>query len=1188
MSPEELLRQAAACRITTLALTDINNTSGIADWHRLADRYGVKPLAGIDFRQGCAQKFIGLARNHRGFSVLNQLLTQYLWAADADLRGRHITIPDRIPELEDVFVIYPFCTCHDRWDPASLRPWEYMGVKPRDLNRLRRSPWRRYPDRLVVLAPVTFRHRTDMQVHRLLRAMDNNTLLSKLPRSEQADEDDVLQTEAQLVGRYRDFAGVVATTRRLIEQCEPVDFAFGSNKNKKYFTGSAADDAALLRSLCEEQLSYRYRRLVPQVRQRLEHELQIISELGFASYFLINWDIVRYAQFRQFFYVGRGSGANSLVAYLLRITDVDPLELDLCFERFINPFRTSPPDFDIDFSWKDRDEVIRYVFQRYRRAHTALLATYSTLQARAVVRELGKVFGLPARAIESLQDPHQYPAEEEGLVACLYRFARRLHDMPVRLGIHASGLLISEKPLTWYTALSHPPKGFALTQFSMLEAEDLGLYKFDILSQRGLGHIKETVELIRRNRGERVDIHNVQQFKHDPRVRQLLTKARLMGCFYVESPAMRALLTKLRAQTYLDLVAASSIIRPGVSRSGMMRAYIERFHDPARAHKEAIPELLELLPETFGVMVYQEDVIRVAHAFAGLTLAEADMLRRGMSGKYRGRAEFQLVQQRFFEGCRAKGHDEAKAREVWRQIESFAGYAFAKGHSASFAVESFQSMFLKAYYPIEFMVGVINNQGGFYATEYYVHEARLAGATIHAPEINHSEVLTTVRGTDVYLGFGLIKGADIPFMQAVVDERMRQGPYSGFEDFVQRIESTPEQLQLLIRAGAFRFTGKTKKQLLWEALLQSRRSVATPSLFVEPAAALPALDEDPWDDVRDELALFGFPLRSPFALIDESCCGQTSAQHQPWLTAADLKHYLGQVVEMMGYYVTCKYTRTLRGEQMMFGTFLDRTGAFFDTTHFPDTCRRFPLRGKGCYRIRGKVVEEFGFYSLEVIQIHHVPYVMNAKQIEDMVRRRPDPVSPAAIYTLHRMVRYRLVARLPSAVQQRLQALQKKIGLCCDGFRPDTLRVVDLLVFEGSTASQATFAQQLAQVAAQYQPLLIQLEEWLHLLPTTLAIRTTMPPAGEDLIAHLQQTWLSAVDASQWVLHLVLGQTGSAEGLARVWAAVQSLSIREAAWISQLVLLMQWQGSAKWEVVSSAPLATHGAPLRQTDYIATS
>ena len=950
LTPAELLIEAEKNNIHSLALTDINNTSGILDFVRRSAGNRIKPIAGIDFRAGSEKIFIGLARNNEGFRELNDFLSAYT--------ENNAKIPSEAPTFNESYVIYPFSHPYRK-----LKENEFIGIRPSEINKLNFSPWKNNLSKLVIQTPVTFRNKIDFNAHRLLRAIANNTLLSKLPKSDQALEDEIMYPENIILKMYEWIPQIICTTKYILNNCS-INFEFGKSKNKKTFTGSEKGDEIRLREICTENLNYRYPDTNERIVERIEKEIKAITEQGFSSYFLINWDLINYARHKNYFYIGRGSGANSIVAYLLRITDVDPVDLDLYFERFLNPFRTSPPDFDIDFSWKDRDDVITYIFKKYNKSHTSLLATYSTFQENSLIRELGKVFGLPKADIDEIQlDGLQ---NQKGQIATLIKkYSEVINDFPSHLSIHAGGILISELPMHYYTATAMPPKGFPLTQFSMIEAEDVGLYKFDILSQRGLGHIKDCIEIVRKNKGLEIDIHDVNKFKKDELIRIKLREAKCMGCFYVESPAMRMLLKKLEADTYLGLVAASSIIRPGVASSGMMREYILRSKGCTPTFQTP-PMLYELLKETFGVMVYQEDVIKVAHYFAGLTLGEADMLRRGMSGKYRGREEFSMVKEKFLKNCSLKGYSDEIVKEVWRQIESFAGYAFSKGHSASYAVESYQSLYLKAYFPLEHMVAVINNFGGFYHTEYYIHEARMNGGQIHAPDINKSNYLTCIYDCDIYLGFIHIAELETSIADTLLKERVENGDFMSLEDFMKRINISVDQLRILIRIGAFRFTKRTKKQLLWDIhtnIGRKNKTHVTKELFevLKNDFVFPALNYHPMDDAFDEKEILGFTLCSPFTLLKEPLFSDFSA--------TDLESNTGKIIEIAGYLVTIKHTRTKHNDRMMFGTFIDQKGNFFDTTHFPKICNEFPIRGKGCYLIKGKVAEEFGFFSVDVINL---------------------------------------------------------------------------------------------------------------------------------------------------------------------------------------------------------------------------
>jgi DNA polymerase-3 subunit alpha len=419
------------------------------------------------------------------------------------------------------------------------------------------------------------------------------------------------------------------------------------------------------------------------------------------------------------------------------------------------------------------------------------------------------------------------------------------------------------------------------------------------------------------------------------------------------------------------LVAASSIIRPGVASSGMMRAYIERYHDPENIDY-IHPVMKELLQETFGVMVFQEDVIKVAHHFAGLDMGEADILRRAMSGKYRGNQEMLRIKEKWFLNCKERNYPDAITAEVWRQIESFGGYSFSKAHSASFAVESYQSLYLKTYYPKEFMVAVINNFGGFYNTELYFSELRKTGAAIHLPDVNESEYYTNIKGNDVYTGFVHIKSLQQEMAEKIITERKRAGSYFHLQDFIERTDITKEQLNMLISIGAFRFTGKSKKKLLWEAnFLQKKNKahaiIGQPMFEEEPIHfALPELPDNRIDDLYDETELLDFPMCNPFEMVNDNGYEYTKSK--------DLGNNCGKVVTALGYFIDHKSVTTVKGERMAFCTFLDVNLDWIDTVHFPDSLRYYGIKGRGFYKITGKVVSDFGVFSIKVNKMEKVGY----------------------------------------------------------------------------------------------------------------------------------------------------------------------------------------------------------------------
>ena len=980
LSPKEWLAFFESQPWPVMAITDINNTSAcMTVLYLLRNHPKKRAVIGVDFRNGITPCYVALAKNWEGFRQINDHLSEHLH------RKQRFSSRAPVAALKDAWIIYPL----EALPPdALLAPNELIGVGADQLRFLHLSPHVHRQHKLIAMPTATFRGKRDHNAHRLLRAIDENTLLSKLSKDKQAKEEDCYLANDELLSAYVEVPYLLRQAQQVLEDCK-VLLPDEASLNLQTYTGSKQKDLRLLKKLAYDGIPYRYPTVDFKVKERIEKELELIAKKNFVSYFLINWDIVNYAQKRGYFYVGRGSGANSIVAYLLKITDVDPIELDLYFERFINLYRTSPPDFDLDFSWRDRDDITQYIFKRF--PHTALLATYNTFQYRAVVRELGKVFGLPKHEIDKLSRGKFSSNELDQLGHLVLRYSTYIQGFPSHLSIHAGGILIAEKSIHYHTGTFLPPKGFATTQFDMVVAEDIGLHKFDILSQRGLSKIQDALHIVRKNKPEDIllDIRNLQAFKQDEKIKSILRNGRAMGCFYVESPAMRMLLKKLKVDTYLGLVAASSIIRPGVSNSGMMREYILRFTDPER-RQDAHPVLLDIMPDTFGVMVYQEDVIKVAHYFAGLSLGEADVLRRGMSGKFRSREEFKRVENQYFENCKARGYSLELAQDIWRQIESFAGYAFAKGHSASYAVESYQSLYLKAHYPLEYMVAVINNFGGFYSTEFYVHEARKLGGIVEAPCVQQGDYPTVIHGTTIYLGFILLNGLDETIGVTIGRERQEGGSFSSLTDFIDRVHIGIEQLTLLIRIGAFRFTGIAKQTLLWEAhhMLKGHKPSAVPatmpSLFKGTVSShdykVPLLEQSALERAFDEIELLGFPLADPFSLADEPLDQGT--------TAVELPEKLGHFVIAYGYLVTVKDTKTQKGDRMNFATFVDQNGDFLDSVHFPNIAAQFPFRGKGLYKVQGRVVEEFGFYSIEASALYKIAIIPDPRYEDQMARSK--------------------------------------------------------------------------------------------------------------------------------------------------------------------------------------------------------
>lgn len=951
-SAQELCDLAQQNGVKKLALTDINNTSACLEFIKLAPGSGIAPLVGIDFRNGARQQYTGIAKNNAGYRQLNQHLSEYLHPGK--------DFPNHAPLLPDCFVIYPLENII-RLKKKDFKTNEFIGISAESFRKLKFSEYRKYEDKLVLLQTVSFRNKKDYNAHRLLRAIDNNTLLSKLPESEQGSFSHRMWSLEELQKEFEDFPHILENTEKLMDQCSvSFEYGKGQNRNLQVEGQSPEKDKKRLIDLCYEQLPDKYPEADEAVYERLEKELGVIIKLGFVSYFLINLGIVNYARSKNYPFVGRGSGANSIVAYILGITNVDPIELELYFERFINPNRSSPPDFDIDFSWKDRNDVTGYIFRTYE--HTALMGTYVTFKRRAVARELGKVFGLPKENIDKLSAGFFVYKELDHLERLVLQYSSLIDGFPNYLSVHSGGILILNDSVYNYAGTFLPPKGFRTIQIDMNIAEEVGIHKFDILAQRGLSKITDAIELIKQNQphAEIQDIENIRLFKEDPAINNLLKTGDCMGVFYVESPAMRGLLTKLQTNNYDNLVAASSVIRPGVSSAGMKEEFIRRHRDPER-RKQAHPVLLKIMPDTYGVMVYQEDVMKVAYHFAGLDLDDADVLRRGMSGKKTSQGQMEKIEQTFRKNCRERGYSDQLTDEVWEQISSFAGYAFPKGHSASYAVESYQSLYLKKYFPLEFMVAAINNGGGFYDLQTYIQEIRKCGGKIHAPCVNKSDHPNSIQGKDIYLGLGYIKELEDNTIQKILENRQFFGPFQSLDDFIDRVNISIEQISLLLKINAFRFTGLDKHHLLWKACfkLQNRKPESNqPLLFKQKHRdfELPEFEYSQLVEAYDQMELLGFPLCSQFDLLKEPV--------KNCVKAKDLKDYIGKNIGIYGNLVNSRKTGTSNGKYMYFGTFYDIEGNIFDIVLFPAAAAKYSHIHKGIYLCYGTVNEDLGYISI--------------------------------------------------------------------------------------------------------------------------------------------------------------------------------------------------------------------------------
>ena len=743
--------------------------------------------------------------------------------------------------------------------------------------------------------------------------------------------------------------------------------------------------------ICHSALWEKYNPITIDVLKRLTYELEVIIELGYADYFLVVWDIVQWANKRGIPTVGRGSAAGSIVSYILGMTRVDPIKYKLLFERFLNPARRDPPDIDIDFCWKRRDEVIQYIYNRYGYNKVAMIATFNTYRYKSSIWDVARAMGMPSQEISELINTsiNEYKnlsyKKSDSQYRTIVSLAKNLEGRPRHMGIHCGGVVISPNDITDYVPLQKSIKGPLVTQFDMHSIKKAGLIKIDILGQRSLTVISEVADTIQNKYNIHFDRYIMPDI--DDKTAKLIRNGHTIGVFQIESPGMRGLLKKLQVDTFEMIVVASSIIRPGPADSGMLRHFLKRHYrkeDMNTVHSS----LKELLKETYGIMIYQEDVIKTAEVIAGWSLSESDELRRSMSGK-RVKEPFAKYRGRFIMDAVKRGIRREEALEIWRQMEAFSGFAFCKAHSASYATISVQSAWLKAHFPAEFMAAVMSNYGGFYHASCYIEEIRRMGINILPPDVNMAEphfiAEDMERDSSVYkkntddrflgvrIGFLQIKGLTRRTLKRLLGKR-KERPFESLEDFCIRVRPNLREVESLIRCGSFDTFDYTRPQHIWRLkLFYNKIKNNSESLFastVKYSSAIPIVDYSIEKKLRDEFELMELTLEKHPLWIWKEAIQHHIDQFGKFIHAKDLYLHIGKKVKLVGWIISTQKTKTKAGESMQFLSCEDLT-ATYEAVFFPVVYRKFGrlIRGRGPYIIEGMVEDDFGHTPLKVENI---------------------------------------------------------------------------------------------------------------------------------------------------------------------------------------------------------------------------
>ncbi len=976
--PSELAQATKERGLEYISLCDNNGFYGLVRYIQEAKSRGLKPLIASRIEKS-GFSIIVVPKNLTGYGKLSWLITECNLNQNFDPKE---WILKNMPS-EWVIITSDRDVCLEGKRSEKSGVYAEINVLQKDYRKTLLFA-RRNKIPPVLIYPVYFLAKTDFHLHRVLRAIKLNKTLNTLDyEKDLRSRKSYFPTPNYIWTRYSFMEDAILNTIEIAKKCY-FEFPLG----RAILPSLGNNSFERLKKICVKNLKKRYREITPEIKERLERELSLIREKGFADYFLIMHDLVR----RCGYTCGRGSAAASLVSYLLFITHVDPVTHNLYFERFINKYRPDPPDIDVDFPWDERDNILRYIFQKYGTEHTAMVSNHITFSARSSLREVAKVYGVPDQEISKItkrivlyysrehDDFYQALVSGNGSVrernhspgfpSQIYRDAVNVHGRPRHLSVHCGGVVITPEPVSRYIPVERATKGVRIIQLEKDQAEEFGFIKLDILGNRSLGVVRDTLERINAHYGIKIRYSRFNPLR-DGETIEMLAKGKTIGVFYVESPAMRQLQRKTGRGDYEHLVIHSSIIRPAANR--YIKEYIERLR--GKAYTPILPEMKELLCETYGIMCYQEDIMKIAMEVAGFNLAEANELRKVVSNKNKLTRKLELKNQ-FYENLRKRGVSRQKIDEIWSMIESFSGYSFCKPHSASYALLSFKACFLKAHFPAEFMGAVIKNGGGYYIPFEYISEARRIGLKIEKPEINASEVGTYGKKDTIYLGFDTIKGLSRKFAEIIISERTRNGPYKNLRDFIKRTAPDPSDITLLIKADCFRgIESYNQPQLLYLAHMYhkaySRNHSTEPELFqldvefTPPELKTPGLKQK----LLNEIEIFGYPIAvHPMELIRKMLPPSI-------IRAVDIEKYINKKIHVAGVLVTSKTVLTRTNELMQFISFEDET-AIFETVFFPGVYKHYGaiLDELKPYILYGEVQEEFGVVSLNVLHVKRVHF----------------------------------------------------------------------------------------------------------------------------------------------------------------------------------------------------------------------
>ena len=1041
---DEMLKLARKYQMGAVALTDHGNMFGVIEFYQKAIQHGVKPIVGCEVYVAPGSRFekktkLGegtyhltlLAMNRTGYFNLLRLVSlaflegfYYKPRVDKELLSRHQEglialsgclkgevaahaskgeMKRALQSAEEYERIFDHRRFFVEIQNNGVENQALLNERLLEVARERSLP-------VVATNDCHYLHREESPAHEVLLCIQTGKTLQETDRMKFASEEFYFKSPQEMRELFQDHSEALAHTLEIADRCN-LELRFDEKHIPRISVPQGESLNSTLEKLVREGFEKRLLSLrekadfggrEPTYRTRLEEELKIIKSMGYSGYFLIVADFIHFAKNRGIpVGPGRGSVAGSLVAYSLSITDLDPIEYDLIFERFLNPGRkSSMPDVDVDFCMEGRDEVIHYVMDKYGKENVAQIITFGKMQARAVIRDVGRVLGIPYAEVDRVaklipatlnitleQALEQEPrlrelTTKDPRMGSLFKIAKSLEGLTRHASTHAAGVVIANKPLMEYLPLYRGQDGEVMTQYSMKDVEKIGLVKFDFLGLKTLTVVNNTIQLIEKHRGAKIDLSQIPL--DDSETFALLGAGETLGIFQLESSGMRDLLSKIRPESFREIIALVALYRPGPLGSGMVDEFIKRKHGKESIRYE-VKELEDILNDTYGVIVYQEQVMRIASTLANFSLEDADILRRAMSKK--DPREMEMQKEKFLEGARKHRIPRNKAEKIFDLMAKFAEYGFNKSHSAAYALLAYETAYLKTHHPIEFMAASLTSEvQNPDKIVKYIAECRDMGIEILPPDLNESQKRFAVVGNQIRFGLAAVKNVGDAAIDAILAEREAGGKFRSLFDFCRRGDLRKVNrrvIESLIKCGALDFSKATRSQMLsvLDELLERSQSDqkkrGEPQLSMWSGAA--AHDEDPYPDIEEfsekqlialEKETMGFYIsRHPLARLQEEIKRYTQED-----TSTLARRKNGGEVKVCGLVSELKEIVTKKGERMAFLTLEDMKG-FVEVILFPEVFRTaLPLLSGGDpILVRGMIDPSEDHVKIKATEIQTLP-----------------------------------------------------------------------------------------------------------------------------------------------------------------------------------------------------------------------